>query len=77
MFTIELNEYIEKFSEVKPLIDQGLDRTLEREALIINGGVSNKVLAQVTKYLQAHDCQVTVESKGKGTANRLNSLFGF
>jgi hypothetical protein len=74
--TIELNEYTEKMSEVKPLLDQELERTLEREALVINDGAPNNLVNQVVKYLEAHDCQVTVESKGKGTANRLNGLFG-
>ncbi len=76
MITIELNEYIEKFSEIKPLLEQEVDRTLFREALIVNDGVENIILAKVIKYLEDRDFQVTVESKNKGAANRLNALFG-
>lgn len=73
MNTIKLNDYIEKFSEIKPQLDALLDNLTTQTVVIENDGCSNRVIAEVVKYLQRHGVQVTVESKG---ASALNRIFG-
>lgn len=67
---IKLNNWIDRFSEIKPKLDQELE-SLDYEYTIENEGCSNKVVNQVVKYLKDHDCQVTVESKGAAALNRI------
>lgn len=55
MFKLELNEYIEKFKEIKPLLDQlGEDINIE-EVLIVNDGCNLKLVNKIEKYLQNFD----------------------
>jgi mannose/fructose-specific phosphotransferase system component IIA len=74
--TIEVNEYISKFSEIKAHIDQALESLNTEEIVIMNDGCSNTIINKIVKYIQNHDVVCIVESKGKGSANRLNKLFG-
>ncbi len=76
MKTIEVNEYIEKFSEIKPQLDLLLESINVTELTVINDGCSNKLVDKIVKYVKDHDVVCIVESKGKGSANRLNKLFG-
>lgn len=70
---LELNEYIERMSEIKPKLDDMLSAVSLESVVILNNGCSNKMVNQVVKYLQNHGVQVTVESSG---ASALNRIFG-
>ena len=61
--TIELNEYIEKFSEVKPLLDQICDNICIEEVHINNDSCDAYVVRKVVGYLENHDIRVTWDDK--------------
>lgn len=70
---IEVNQYIEKLSDIKAHLDE-IGQSLVTEVTILNDGCSNKVVNRIVQYLENLDIQVTVESKG---VNALNRLYGF
>jgi hypothetical protein len=53
--TIELNEYIEKFSEIKPHLDQLIENINIEEVMVINEGCKAGVTLKVFRYLHNHD----------------------
>ncbi len=53
--TINLNEYITKFSEVKPLLDQLIENINIEEVLVVNDGCKAAVVLKVFRYLHNHD----------------------
>lgn len=58
MRILELNEYIEKFSEIRPHLDLMLEDFLLQRVEIINDGCSKRVVGQVVKYLEYHGITV-------------------
>ena len=71
--TLELNEYIDKFSEIKPHIDQALESwNTHRDGITLNNnGCSNRVVNQCVNYIKAHGVLVMVESSSVSALNRL------
>lgn len=59
--TIELNEYITKFSEVKPLLDQMLENINIEEIKVINDGCKASVTLKVFRYIHDHDVRTITE----------------
>ena len=59
MITISVNEYIEKFSEIKPHIDQALENINVTEIYIQNDGCKDKLIRKMMKYIINHDCKAT------------------
>lgn len=71
--TIKVNEYISKFSEIKPHLDQALESLNTEEIVIMNDGCSNTVVNKMVAYIKDHDVVAIVESKG---ASAMNRIFG-
>ena len=55
--TLNLNEYIESFSEVKPHLDDLIESSGVHEVRIVNDGCKGAVIRKVTKYLADHDIE--------------------
>lgn len=55
--TLTLNEYIEKFSDIKSHLDQATDWPIE-EVKIINDGCKPSLVSKIIKYLNNHDIHV-------------------
>jgi len=55
--TVYLNEYIEKFSEIKPQLDDMLDKPVE-EFDIKNDGCKTKLVNKIAKYIKDHGAKV-------------------
>jgi hypothetical protein len=54
--TIELNEYIETFAEIKPHLDQLIENINIEEVLIINNGCNkSRLVRKIFNYLHDHD----------------------
>lgn len=70
-YTLKLNEYIEKFSEIKDQLDRVCENVGLEQVIIENNGCSNKIVDQVVKYLKNYDLVVVVESSGVNALNRL------
>jgi len=58
---IELNEYIEKFSEIQPLLDQHVDNINIKTILLKNDGCKEKLVKKIIKYLENHSINVIIE----------------
>lgn len=56
--TVEVNEYIEKFSEVQSHLDLILEFVTMEEIRIINYGCNQRVINKMVKYIQDHDDKV-------------------
>jgi hypothetical protein len=52
--TLEINEYIEKFSEIKPHLDELLQLPIVK-VKIINDGCKAGPTLKIFRYLHAHD----------------------
>lgn len=74
MKTIEVNEYISKFSEIKPHLDQVLEDLNLEQLTVLNDGCSNNLVNQIVKYIKDHDVVCIVESKGVSALNRLYGM---
>ena len=55
---VEVNEYIEKFSEIKEHLDLILEYVTMEEIEILNYGCSNRVVKKMVRYIQNHDVKV-------------------
>ncbi len=73
MRTIQVNKYIENFSEIKPHLDQLLESLNTEQITIENDGCSNSVINRMVSYIKDHDVVAIVESKG---ASAMNRIFG-
>ena len=51
---VELNEYIEKMSEIKPLLDQICENINNKRVLVINDGCDEYLVRKVVGYLENH-----------------------
>ena len=51
---VELNEYIEKFSEIKPQLEQIIENINNKRVLVVNDGCSDYVVRKVVGYLENH-----------------------
>lgn len=51
---IELNEYIEKMSEIKPLLDQICENLNNKKVLVVNDGCDEYLVRKVVGYLENH-----------------------
>ena len=74
MKNLELNEYITNFNEIKPKLDELSEDLIINEVVINNNGCSNAILNKTVKYLKNLGFQVTIESKGVATLNRLYGI---
>lgn len=71
---IEVNEYIEKFSEIKAQLDQILENINIEQITILNDGCSNKIINKMIAYIKNHDVISVVESKGVSALNRIYGM---
>jgi len=55
--TLTINEYIEKFSEIKPHLDQATEWPII-EVKIINDGCKPSLVSKIIKYLKNQDIHV-------------------
>ena len=62
---IELNEYIEKFSEIKPHLDQICEDIFIERVFINNDGCNDYLVRKCIGYLENHDIIVSWENKVK------------
>lgn len=51
---VELNEYIEKMSEIKPLLDQICENINNKIVLVVNDGCDEYLVRKVVGYLENH-----------------------
>lgn len=51
---VELNEYIEKFSEIQPQLDEICEKITNERVRVINDGCSDYILRKVIGYLENH-----------------------
>ena len=51
---VELNEYIEKMSEIKPLLDQICENINNKRVLVVNDGCDEYLVRKVVGYLENH-----------------------
>jgi len=51
---IELNEYIEKWTEIKPLLDQVCENINNKRVLVVNNGCDEYLVRKVVGYLENH-----------------------
>lgn len=58
--TLNLNEYIEKMSEVKPHLDEIINLPIE-EVKIVSDGCKKSLVKKVMEYLKAHDILIHEE----------------
>ena len=55
---IEVNEYIERFGEIKPHLDMVLERITLEEIKVINDGCDEWLLRKIVGYIENHDVRV-------------------
>ncbi len=60
--SIELNEWIDKFNEVKPHLDELCD-SLTDVVDIINDGCNDALVRRCAKYLRSHGILVNIKNK--------------
>ena len=58
--TIELNNWIEKFREIKPHLDQIVETLSIETVTIMNDGCNGALVRKAVKYLNNADIAVTV-----------------
>lgn len=51
---VELNEYIEKWSEIQPLLDQVCENLNNKRVLVVNDGCDEYLVRKVVGYLENH-----------------------
>ena len=51
---VELNEYIKKWSEIQPLLDQVCDNLNNKRVLVVNDGCDEYLVRKVVGYLENH-----------------------
>lgn len=56
-------EIIEKFSEIKPLLDQIGERISIEEVVILNDGCKLPLVTKIVKYLEGFDIDVIIANK--------------
>ena len=56
---VEVNEYIEKFSEIKEHLDLILEYITMEEITIVNDGCSENVIRKMIGYIENHDVKAT------------------
>lgn len=61
--TVELNEYIERFNEIKPHLDAICENIFIERVHVENDGCDQWLQRKVIKYLEDHDIIVSFSDK--------------